>query len=187
VEETIYTVCAVAGGVLVVVQVVLQAFGVFAETDVDLHDADFDDSVGEPEGHGNLFFGILSFKALCAFAAIFGLTGLIMLTRSGSFGMRVFVAVLAGMGGMIVVAMLMRGLSKLQSSGTVQIANAVGRTGSCYLRIPGAGKGLGKVTIELQGRSLQFEARTAGEEIPTGARVRVVGVEGGDTLEVSPA
>jgi hypothetical protein len=184
VEETIYTVCAVAGSVLVLAQVVLQAFGVFAETDVDLHDADAHEVGGEPEGHGNLFFGILSFKALCAFAAIFGLTGLIMLTRSGNFGLRVLVAALAGLGGMIVVAMLMRGLSKLQSSGTVQVAHAVGRTGSCYLRIPGHGAGLGKVTIELQGRSLQLEARTAGEEIPTGARVRVVGVEGDDTLDV---
>ena len=193
-EQTIYTICAVAGGVLVVLQVVLQALGMFAETDFDAHAADVDmdgdidassiDGDGEPVGHGNVFFGILSFKALCAFAAIFGLVGLIMTERSGDQLVRVGVSVMAGVTAMFVVASMMRGLSKLQSSGTVRIANAVGKTGSCYLRIPGGGSGLGKVTIEIQDRSLQFGARTEGDEIATGKRIRVVAVEGDSTLRV---
>lgn len=186
-ETNIYTICAVAGSVLVALQVVLQALGLFGETDMDVHDVDTDAHVhvdGEPHGHGNMFFGILSFKALCAFAAIFGLVGLIMLERSELFGLRLAVSVGSGVFGMFVVGFLMRGLSKLSSSGTIQIANAVGKTGSVYLRIPGDGSGAGKVTLELQGRSVELPARTTGSEIPTGARVRVVAVDGDDTIEV---
>ena len=191
-EETIYTVCAVAGGILVLLQVVLQSLGMFAETDFDAGGADVDMDVHtdvdgaefEADGHGNVFIGVLSFKALCAVAALFGLTGLIMVTRSDELFIRVGVAVGAGVAGMFVVAMLMRGLARLQSSGTVHIRNAIGKTGSCYLRIPGHGKGRGKVTLEIQQRSMQFDARTEGEEIATGARIRVLGVEGDDTLTV---
>ena len=195
-EQTIYTICAVAGSVLVLLQVVLQALGMFAETDFDAHGADMDggadasgvdvdsDAHGEPAGHGNIFFGILSFKALCAFAAIFGLVGLIMTDRSADQLVRVGVSVMSGVAGMVVVASMMRGLSRLQSSGTIRIANAVGKTGSCYLRIPGGSSGVGKVTIEIQERSQQFEARTEGDEIATGKRIRVVGVEGDSTLRV---
>jgi len=190
VESTIYTVCAVGGGVLVVAQVVLQAMGLFGETDLDTHDVDGDldgdaHADGEPHGHGNLFFGILSFKALCAFAAIFGLVGLIMTERSASFGLRVAAATASGFAGMVVVAMLMRSLAKLSSSGTVLLRNAVGKTGTVYLRIPGGGTGAGKVTLEIQGRSVEVLARTSGDEIPTGARVRVLNVDGEDTVEVA--
>jgi hypothetical protein len=190
VETTIYTVCAVGGGVLVVAQVVLQALGLFGETDLDAHDVDVDGDFdahadGEPHGHGNLFFGILSFKALCAFAAIFGLVGLIMLERSGSFGLRVAVAAASGFAGMVVVAMLMRGLARLSSSGTLQLRNAVGKTGTVYLRIPGGGRGAGKVTLEIQGRSVEIVARTRGDEIPTGTRVRVIEADGEDAVEVT--
>jgi len=194
VEQTIYTICAVGGGVLVLLQVVLQAFGMFAETDLDAHGTDVDgdldaggidgDGHGEPSGHGNVLFGVLSFKALCAFAAIFGLVGLIMVDRSGDQLVRVGVSVMSGVAGMFVVAAMMRGLSRLQSSGTVRIANAIGKTGSCYLRIPGSNSGVGKVTIEIQSRSQQFEARTEGDEIATGKRIRVIGVDGASTLRV---
>jgi len=193
VEETIYTICAVAGGILVLLQVVLQSLGMFAETDFDAGGADVDADVHtdihgaevEADGHGNVFFGVLSFKALCAFAALFGLTGLIMIPRSDEVLARVGVALMAGVAGMFGVAMLMRGLSRLQSSGNVRIANAIGKTGTCYLRIPGHGKGRGKVTIEIQERSLQFDARTDGEEIATGARIRVLAVDGDETLTVA--
>jgi len=194
VEQTIYLYSAVAGCTLVLIQVVLQLFGLFGDTDMDGHDAHVDtgdgggdsgDHAGDPQGHGNFFFGILSFKALCAFAGIFGLVGLMLTKREWSMGARVLAATTAGFAGMVVVAWLMRGIARLQASGTVEIHNAVGRTGSVYLRIPASRGGAGKVTIEIQGRSMEFPAITTGDALPTGARVTVVSVEGDDTLEVA--
>jgi hypothetical protein len=80
----------------------------------------------------------------------------------------------------------MRSLARLTVSGTVNVRNAVGRTGGVYLRIPAGGQGEGKVTVEIQGRSLQLNAVTDGPSIPTGSRVTVVEVVGDETLKVIP-
>ena len=82
-----------------------------------------------------------------------------------------------------VVAYIMTGLAKLQSSGNVSLDNAVGTEARVYLRIPAARGGAGKVTVAVQGRSIECKAMTAGPEIPTGAQVRVVAA-GSDTVEV---
>ncbi len=191
-EYSIYLYSAIAGCTLVVIQVVLQIFGFFGDTefggDHEIGDAGDSHDIHDHgvEGHGNLFFGILSFKALCAFAGIFGLVGLMMLREGVSTQARIGVAFVAGVGGMFLVAWMMRGIARLQSSGTLHLENAVGRSGSVYLKVPGSGAGAGKVTIEIQGRSQEFPAITDGEDIDTGKRVTVVSIEGDDTLKVVP-
>jgi hypothetical protein len=202
VEQTIYWVCAIAGCTLVGIQVVLQVFGLF-DTDVDVDGAHADVDVGhvdvdaghadvahaadghidDVQGHGNVLFGVLSFKALCAFAGIFGLVGLILIDRDVGTGGRVAAAAGAGFVGMLGVGWMMRSLSRLQSSGTVDIRNAVGRRGTVYLPIPGANTGQGKVTVSVQGRLMEFAAVTDGEALATGTHVTVLAVQG-ETLKV---
>ena len=180
-EHKIYLISAIVGCGLVGLQVVLQVFGLFGDMDVD-GDADLD---MDGDGHGDAFFGVLSFKALCAFAGIFGLVGLIMFDTTAAIHVRLFVAFGGGAAGMVMVAWMMRMLHRLQSSGNIDVQNTMGRTGTVYLRIPANNDGRGKVTVEVQGRSMQFEAYTEGEQIDTGARVTVVAVEGNDTLKVT--
>ena len=195
-EHTIYLVFAVAGCTLIGLQVVLQVFGIMGDTDlddvhtdVDAGHADFDHADHDPghgaEGHGNLFFGILSLKALCAFAGIFGLTGLILEGHDMSVGLRVVFATSAGLAGMLAVARLMVGLTRLQASGTMDIRNAVGHSGLVYTRIPESNSGWGKVTVEVQGRSLELRAVTDGPELTSGTRISVVSVVGDETLKVA--
>jgi len=192
VEQTIYWVCAILGCTLVGIQVVLQVFGLF-DTDVDVDGAHADVDVGhadvdaghatdshihDVQGHGNVLFGVLSFKALSAFAGIFGLVGLILIDREVGTGGRVAASAGAGFVGMLGVGWMMRGLSRLQSSGNIDIRNAVGCRGTVYLPIPGAKAGQGKVTVNVQGRSMEFGAVTDGEALATGAQVTVLAVEG---------
>jgi len=138
VEHTVYLYCAWIGCTLIVVQIGLQLFGLGSDTDVDFDaDADVDfDGDGAAEGHGNVFFGIFSFKALAAFAGFFGLTGLALMDGGHAPGMRIAMAAGAGFASMVVVAWLMRGLAKLGQSGTLNLNNAVGKTGTVYLRVP---------------------------------------------------
>ena len=183
-EYAIYKYCAIVGGTLVGIQLVLQLLGVGADHDVD---ADHGDLHGEggTEGHGNLFFGILSFKALSAFAGVFGLVGLITVDRGlGAVG-RVGVSAGAGLASMFFVAWVMRGLARLQASGTINVRNAVGASATVYLRVPGARAGRGKVTVDVQGRSMEFPAITEGETLETGTQVTVEAVEGDDLLKVA--
>jgi membrane protein implicated in regulation of membrane protease activity len=199
-EHSIYLYSAIIGCTLVGIQVILQVFGLFddVDTDVDGHvEVDVSDThldaadahvEADTDHHGSsAFFGILSFRALCAFAGIFGLIGL-MMEQGGTASRptRVLVACGAGVAAMFGVAWMMRALSRLQASGSVEPRNAVGRVGTVYLRIPAHGDGAGKVTIEIQGRSMEFPALSEGDEIQTGARVTVVALEGDDTLKVVP-
>jgi membrane protein implicated in regulation of membrane protease activity len=188
VEHTVYLYCAWIGCTLIVVQVGLQLFGLGGDTDTDFHaDANVDfDGDGAVEGHGNAFFGVFSFKALSAFTGFFGLTGLSLLGRGYGQGARIVMSSAAGLASMLVVAWLMRGLSRLGQSGTLNLNNAVGQTGAVYLRIPGGRAGTGKVTVEVQGRSIEILAMTEGDELATGARIKVVAVDG-DTATVVPA
>jgi hypothetical protein len=198
VEYEIYKYCAIIGCTLVGLQVVLQAFGILGETEIGDHGADVDVDVDHdiggdaghhdvsPDGHGNVFAGILSFKALTAFVGVFGLVGLIMRQQDVGVAARVVTAVGAGLAGMFMVGWMMRSLHRLGASGTVDVRNAVGRTATVYLRVPEKRSGRGKVTVEIQGRSMEFPAITEGTAIDTGKSVTVDGVEGEDTLKVNP-
>ncbi|HEX5138173.1 MAG TPA: hypothetical protein VFY93_14450 [Planctomycetota bacterium] len=188
-EYAIYKYCAIVGGVLVGLQLILQLFGMGGDHDVDAHadvDVDHGDLHGEAgtEGHGNVFAGILSFKALSAFAGVFGLVGLVTIEHKFGEIARMGIAASAGVASMFVVAWTMRGLARLSASGTVHVGNAVGATGTVYLRVPGHGSGRGKVTVEIQGRSMEFPAVTDGDTLETGMQVTVEAVEGDDLLKV---
>ena len=77
-------------------------------------------------------------------------------------------------------------MMKLQSNGAFDINNAVGRVCDVYLRIPANNQGMGKVQISFNGSIQELDARTAGEQISSGAKVRVVRIIDKRVLEVEP-
>jgi hypothetical protein len=95
------------------------------------------------------------------------------------------IALGAGFLALYLVAYLMTAMSRLQSRGNIDFRNAVGERGRVYLRVPGSKAGLGKITLALQGRTIECKAVTRGADIPSGSDVRVVAVTA-DTLEVEP-
>ena len=98
---------------------------------------------------------------------------------------KTFVVGIGGpIGGMLLVAVLMRTLVRLQSSGTLNIQNAVGVTGRVYLTIPERGSGMGKITIEVQGRSREILATTDGDALASGTPATVVEVVQGGMVKV---
>ncbi len=137
--------------------------------------------------HGSSwFFSVLSVRSVVAALAFFGLAGLAMDAGGAPIYITIVVACGAGAVAMVIVAWLMRLLYSLNAEGNVHIDMAVGLPGFVYLNVPGGGAGSGKVTVEIQGRSMEFLAMTDGDPLPTGAPVMVVGVIGPDTLEVAP-
>lgn len=180
----VYQICALVGGTLLVLQTLMMVIGGGG-------DHDLGHGEGGLGGHdlGHVHEGMsdikwLSLKTVVSSLTFFGLAGL----AAGKAGVSTFatlgIAVVAGAIAVFLVAILMASLSRLQSRGNLNLANAVGRTGRVYLRIPAAREATGKVTVEVQGRSVEIEAVTAGPEIPTGASVRVLGLVGADTLDV---
>lgn len=188
-EHTVYLVMALVGGVILLIQVVLQVIGLGGEADVGDVGADGADGVdadvdADAAHSGNLFFGILSFKAIIGFCAFFGLTGLSLLDKDMGVGMRVALSCCAGFVAMFVIAWMMRALYSLQASGTMDVRRVVGHTAGVYLRIPAKSHGKGKVTVEVEGRSIEIEAVTDGDAIPTGGRVRILEMVGDDCVKV---
>lgn len=181
----VYQMCAIVGGTLLVLQTLLMVFG--GEHETGGH------GEGDLGGHdvGHVDAGLadvkwLSLKTVVSALTFFGLAGLASMKAGlGEFA-GLAISVVAGGIAIFVVAMLMASLAKLQSRGNVDLKNAVGRTARVYLRIPAARERPGKVTVEVQGRSVEVEATTAGAEIPTGAAVRVVGLVSESTLDVAP-
>ena len=195
-EQTVYLVMALVGGGILLIQVVMQVLGLGSDADLgDMGgdtasglDADLDADVDAAHG-GNLFFGILSFKAIIGFCAFFGLTGMSLLHSQGdmALGLRIALSSCAGFLAMFVIAWMMRALYSLQASGTFDSRRVVGAVAGVYLRIPSKGQGKGKVTVEVEGRSVEIEAVTDGGEIPTGGRVRILELVGDDCVKVELA
>ena len=183
--ETVYTVCATAGGTVLVLQTVLLLFGIGdGHADIDLH---HDISVGHHEGQHDRSdgaFNLLSIRTLASFLTFFGLAGWYGTARDWPPLLSLGLAVLAGFLLMVVVAWMLKAQTKLQSKGNIDPTNALGQSASVYLRVPGAKAGFGKVTVKVQGRSVEFNAFTLGPELPTGALVKLARLSTPDTFEV---
>jgi hypothetical protein len=80
----------------------------------------------------------------------------------------------------------MRFLFKLNVDGTVRIDRALGAHGTVYLSVPGAKAGVGKVLVNQLDRTVEYKAITSLEQLPTGAKIVVVGIVSADTVEVAP-
>lgn len=176
----VYVGCAIAGGTILVGQAGLNLFGLGGDVDVDADvDADALDA-----GDGTVTF--ISVRTLASFMTMFGLVGWLGTAQEWGEGRTALFAFLAGSSIMLLVAYLMFMFKRLASEGNLTPRDAIGKTARVYLRIPAAKSGTGKVTVELQGRSEQFSAVTAGEALPTGSDCRLVDMTTEDTFIVEP-
>ncbi len=201
----IFALIAIPSTLILVVQTVLLFLGIGgegADTDIDTGiDADIGD-VDTPEGiFGNGIpedasdvdgymsaepgLKILSARTIIAFLAVFGWVGIELLKLGADSVLAIIIGAAAGLAIMIIMAVLIRELFKLQSSGNVDIKNAVGASGSAYIPIPAKRSGKGKVTVTFQNTSCELDAVTDDEEdIPSYSEIVVLGVSGKDTLVV---
>ncbi len=196
--DTVFLVCAIVGGTLMLCQFVLGLLGV-GHHDVGGHDlpADVDHDVGhEPghdhdhdhgHGHSTWFTGVLTVRSVVAALTFFGLAGMAATSRGLEAPPALGIAFAAGVAALAIVAWLMRSLGRLRADGTLRIDRAVGLTGTVYLSVPAGRAGAGKVHLKLQNRIVEYLAVTANEELATGSRVVVVSVSAPGTVEVAAA
>ena len=138
--------------------------------------------------HGSLaMFRILSFRSVVAALTFFGLAGLAAHSAEVAQPLQLAIAGGVGFAAMYGVYWVMQTLYGLKSEGTVRVERAVGHRGTVYLRIPGAKSGVGKIHLNLQNRTMEYQAVTAGPELPTGASIVVVDLIDSATLEVALA
>lgn len=176
---TIFLCCALIGGAVLVLQFLLLLAGVGGD-----HDLATNHEVGHDQA---AFLKLFSLQALSTFATFFGLIGLWSEGSGWSPLSAGLAAVAGGVAALFLVGKMMTSLAKLQSAGNVDLGNAIGTVGKVYLRVPAAGAGQGRVLINVQQRTVECRAISQGDEIPTGAAVRVAARLADDVLVVEPA
>ncbi len=160
------------------IQLIMTLIGSGGDGDLDASgDADLDVDAG-------IGFQFVTLKNFVAFFTIFGWTGIACLNSGLGAGLTIFLAIVAGMLMMLLMATLFYLMGKLTESGNTRIESAIGKTGSVYLRIPAAKSGVGKVQINVQGLKTLDAMTLNADDIKSGSLVKVVGVEADEILIV---
>jgi membrane-bound ClpP family serine protease len=103
----------------------------------------------------------------------------------GSHIISLLCGIAMGFVAMYLVAIMLRALKKLETSGTINMKSAIGQIGEVYLTVPEMDKGRGKVNLVLGGQLQDYAAISRDSEpIAFGTKVRVVDIEDDDTLVV---
>ena len=195
--ELIFACCAVFGAVLFIIRLILMFAGHAGDNDAGgdvgaggMHDigggdADMGADVGADGGQdfsghdSDLSFKTLSLQGITAFFMMFGLVGW-AIVRQGDFA--AWFPILCGTTAGLITVWVMKKIfliaASFQSSGTLDLQNAIGREGTVYLTIKP--EKAGKVQIAVQDRYAILDAMTESEEeLKTGQTVRVTKVSAG--------
>lgn len=119
---------------------------------------------------------LFTVQGVVAFLCISSWTGIITYGTM-PLGMSLGLGSILGLLAMFILAKVMQMISKLNQNGTVDFRNALGQTARVYLVIPAAGQGMGKVNVTIQGSMRECNAISRGEQINTGAFVRIIDLE----------
>ena len=167
---------------------VIQTVMTFLGADADSTDFDMDvDTSMDGSDLSNIDSGanLYTFRNFVNFFLGFGWTAIILQPSVKSTAVLVIIAVLVGIALVALVMYMFKWLYSMQQSGNINVyKSAVGCQGKCYLRIPGERGGEGKVQITIQGAVREYNAVTDGDEIKTGASVKVLEAIDGNTLLV---
>jgi hypothetical protein len=203
---SLYTVCAIVGGVILLVQLLMTAIGL-ADHDLlsgggDVHDSGFGgdhggdlltdshtDMPGDHDLHdvhdSSWFFQFISIRSMVAALTFFGVCGGLATSMGLPPILSMPVALGGGVAAMVIVAWLMQLLMSMREDGTMHIERAIGQPATVYLPVPGKRSGMGKVMVNMPERSLECNALTDEEELATGAEVQVADILDGNTVLVT--
>lgn len=181
--ELIYWLSAGIGGVLFIFRTALLLIaGDIDDLDLDGVDGDLETDLGDADS--DVSFKLLSLQGLTALLMMFGLSGLAFLSAGFSNVMASIGGVLIGLFSVWVVSLIFTFFIRMQADGTLHSINAVGQTGTVYLRIPA--DGTGQIQVTVQGGLKIYDAKSAtNEEIVTGEQVKVIDTIGESILIVA--
>ena len=176
--EKVYWITALISSLLFIILMVMTLMG--GEVD-DLGDVDAD-----IDGDTGIGFQFLSFKNLMGFFTIFGWSGIACINEGYSTGVTLAVSIGCGLLMMTAMATLFYYLSKLTSSGTLQLKNAIHNIGEVYITIGANRSSMGKVQIKVQGGLRELDALTdEGEDLTQGDVITVAQVTDNGILIVN--
>ncbi len=165
---------------LIFVFVLITAF-IGGDTD-DIGDVDAE--IDADTGAGFQFF---TFKNLVAFFTIFGWSGIASINAGNSKTLTILISLGCGLLMMVIMAALFYYISKLVSSGTLKMKNALGTIGEVYLTVGANRSSIGKVQVKVQGALRELEALTdCDRDLTQGNVIKVIEVTSNGILIIEP-
>ncbi len=203
----VFACIAIPATVMLLIQTILTLIGLGGDSDVEGEvdadvDAEFDsadadvaesDGIfgegadgGDSDADGDVLDGglrVFTLRGIIAFFSVMGWTGAVCSSADLALSVSILVSVAAGFGAMIVIALMMKWLFGLQYDGTENIKDALGVSGTVYMRVPPARTGKGKVNVVIQGKLCEKNAVTDEETtIERDEEITVIGISGEETL-----
>lgn len=173
--ELVYFYIAIAATILLIVQIAMMIFSFAGEVDLDgdgIPDgADFDADNG---------LCIFTVKGTIAFFAVGGWSGLAIFSAFPDIiWLGIIISIAAGSCAMLTVALVLKGINKLQCEGNVDYSKLDGKEASVYVAVKPSRTGKGKITLVAQGRYMELDALTEeDEELKYGDTVSIIRMEG---------
>lgn len=172
-----YLFIAVFGTSVFVIQFILTMVGIASDVPGD---ADFTVETHDvADIQGINFF---SLKAICGFITFYGWGGVFFGDGWGGFA----IALACGAVMMVLIALAISLMFKMQQSGNLTDADYIGRTGTVYLGVPGNRAPGGMVQVVFSDRTRQVHARSD-VALPTGSTVKITEALGGGEFLVASA
>ena len=148
---------------------------------------DFDDVDAEIDADTGTGFQFFTFKNLVAFFTIFGWSGIASIDAGNTKITTILISISCGLLMMFVMAALFYYISKLTSSGTLKMHNALNATGEVYLTVGANRSKTGKIQVKIQGALRELEALTDHHtDLKQGEIIKVVHVTANGVLIVAP-
>jgi len=168
---------AIPFSVIFIIQTIMTFVGMGDQGEIS-GDADVDSDTQMP-------FQFFTFRNFVNFFLGFSWTGISFYNNIESRVWLTLLCVFIGLALVAIVMGLLYALSKATQSGNIDIKDAVGLTATVYFPIPAAGKGSGKIQMNIQQAVREYDAVSeSAEPIPTGSMVRVKNVINAHTLVV---
>lgn len=178
-----YWMIAIAASAVFLVQMVMTFIGI---GDADGIDGDFD-MCGDADG-GTLDAGgtlqLFSVRNIVNFLLGAGWGGVCLSSTITNSVVLCLAALLTGCVFVAVFAFIYKQMRHLEHDGAFRIEECLGQVADVYLRIPAGRNGEGRIQYSFQGSVQELPAVTDGDQIPSGAKVRVVEIIGDHTLLV---
>ena len=175
--EIIFVSCALLGGILFFIMMILMLVGDVLGGVSDAFGIDIDAGGGA--------FEIMSIQGLSVAVMMFGLTGMFGLSATGSDVVAVLAGGVGAASGMYGMGKMMYAINQLQADGTVNYADAIGQRGQVYSRIKPYETGEIQVPDDGTLKTLLARAEDKKMHLPSGEFIRVVDSIG-STMIVAP-
>ena len=132
---------------------------------------DIGDVDAEMDADTGAGFQFVTFKNLVAFFALFGWSGIASIDAGNTKTITIIISITCGFAMMFVMAVLFYYMSKLTSSGTLKMKNALNAIGEVYLTVGANRSKVGKIQIKVQGALRELDALTDHDEDLTQGKV----------------